>query len=251
MHQPTPYDINFNFYGFPIRINPLFWVVITLLGMPREITNLSVALLELAIWVLAAFVSILVHELGHALVFRHVYRVPSQIIFYGMGGATIPFMPHQRRYGFKGLLYEIFLFAAGPLAGFVLAGCFSVPALFIFLAINRDGQFFFNEGLGVAGLSVLIIIASFMQMVIIISILWGIFNLLPIYPMDGGHISREIFSFFSFRNGVANSLILSMITAIIFALLAFRFGQPFMAILFAYFAYQNYQELSYGSFRRW
>jgi hypothetical protein len=68
--------------------------------------------------------------------------------------------------------------------------------------------------------------------------------------MDGGHISREIFSFFSPRNGVANSLVLSIITAILFAILALRFGQIFMVILFAYFAYQNYQELSFRSFRR-
>jgi Zn-dependent protease len=245
MFQPTPYDINFHFLGFPIRIHPLFWVIIGFLGAHSEITNMTLFFIELAIWIGAAFVSILVHELGHALVFRHVYRVPSQIIFHGMGGMTVPFAQHQRRYGFFGLLCEVFLSLAGPLAGFVLAGCFIV--LFALWAQHFNGRFFDN----VNELSAPLLIVSFMRNVIVISIIWGIFNLLPIYPMDGGHISREIFSFFSPRNGVANSLVLSIITAIFFALLAFRFGQIFMTILFAYFAYQNYQELTFRSFRRW
>ncbi|MDR2705695.1 MAG: site-2 protease family protein [Planctomycetaceae bacterium] len=247
MFQPTPYDINFHFLGFPIRIHPFFWLIIGLLGTNRVITDMAFFFIELVIWIAAAFVSILIHELGHALVFRHVYRVPSQIIFHGMGGMTVPFAQHSRRYGFFGLLCEVFLSAAGPLAGFVLAGCFIV--LFALCALWTqyfNGSFFDN----VNELSAPSLIVSFMQNVIVISIIWGIFNLLPIYPMDGGHISREIFSFFSPRNGVANSLILSMITAIFFALLALRFGQIFVTILFAYFAYQNYQELSFRSFRR-
>ncbi|MDR0610211.1 MAG: site-2 protease family protein [Planctomycetaceae bacterium] len=245
MFQSTPYDINFHFLGFPIRIHPLFWLIIALLGTNRVITDMALFFIELIIWIAAAFVSILVHELGHALVFRHVYRVPSQIVFHGMGGMTIPVVPHQKRSGFFGLLCEVFLSAAGPLAGFVLAGCFFI--LFELWTQHVNESFFDN----VNELSAPSLIASFMLSVILISIIWGIFNLLPIYPMDGGHISREIFSFFSPRNGVANSLILSMMTAILFAFLAFRFGQFFVTFLFAYFAYQNYQELSFRSFRRW
>ncbi|MDR1271004.1 MAG: site-2 protease family protein [Planctomycetaceae bacterium] len=244
MYQPTPYDVNFQFLGFPIRIHPLFWLVIALIGMPREINNMSFFFVRIALWVAAAFVSILVHELGHALVFRHVYRVPSQIIFHGMGGMTVPFISHQKRYGFFGLLYEIFLSAAGPLAGFVLAGFFILISLSI-----QSGETFFENDIVHNGLNVRSIIDVFIFNVVSISIFWGIFNLLPIYPMDGGQISREFFSFISPRNGVANSLILSMITAILFAVLAFQFGLMLVALLFAYFAYQNYQELTFRSFR--
>ncbi|MDR2756330.1 MAG: site-2 protease family protein [Planctomycetaceae bacterium] len=248
MYQPTPYDINFQFLGFPIRIHPLFWVVITLFGIQGPIIEMSLFFIEIVLWVAAAFVSILVHELGHALVFRYVYRVPSQIIFHGMGGMTIPYIPHQRRYGFFGLLCEVFLSAAGPLAGFVLAICFI--ALLVLLT-TQSGKAVFDNGLILTELSVQSIVSVFMLNVFVISIIWGIFNLLPIYPMDGGHIFREIFSFISPRNGVANSLILSMVTAILFAFLSFRFGGMIMVLLFAYFAYQNYQELSFRSFRRW
>ncbi|MDR0336140.1 MAG: site-2 protease family protein [Planctomycetaceae bacterium] len=246
MYQPTSYDINFQFLGFPIRIHPLFWLVIALIGMPHNINNMSFFLLQVVLWIAAAFVSILVHELGHAFVFRYVYGVSSQIIFHGMGGMTVPFVPHQKRYGFFGLLCEVFLSAAGPLAGFVLAGLLAV--VFTFLTIQFHGTPFENEFIS-SGLTVYSIIENFIMNVVTISIVWGIFNLLPIYPMDGGHISREIFSFISPRNGVANSLVLSMVVAILFAVLAVRFGVIFVAILFAYFAYQNYQELSFRSFR--
>jgi membrane-associated protease RseP (regulator of RpoE activity) len=83
-----------------------------------------------------------------------------------------------------------------------------------------------------------------------ISIVWGIFNLLPIYPMDGGNIFREIFSFFSPRQGVRFSLVTSMTIAIVLAAWALHAQMFFVTILFVYFAYQNYQEMSFRSFRR-
>ncbi|MDR2439974.1 MAG: site-2 protease family protein [Planctomycetaceae bacterium] len=251
MYQPTPYDINFRFLGFPIRIHPLFWLVITLLGVQGHISNMYLFFVEIVLWIAAVFISILVHELGHALVFRHVYRVSSQIIFHGMGGMTVPFVPHQRRYGFWGLLCAVFLSAAGPLAGFVLA--ISLIVLSALLAM-QFGETSFENGFMLTELTefnVRSIVDVFIVKIISISIVWGIFNLLPIYPMDGGHIFREIFSFISPRNGAANSLVLSIVTAIVFAFLSFRFGLTIMTLLFCYFAYQNYQELSFRSFRRW
>jgi Zn-dependent protease len=214
----------------------------------RHIDNMAFWFLDIAGWVTAALVSILVHELGHALVFRHVFVTPSNIIIHGFGGVTVPLYPHQRRYGIYGLMSEVFLSAAGPLAGFVLAG---LAVFLLFSLLNVWGGTFFDHGLGIGALSVQAVLIDFLECVFNISIIWGIFNLLPIYPMDGGHISREIFSFIFPRNGVSNSLVLSIITAILLAVLAFRFGQPFITLLFAYFAYQNYQELSFRSFKRW
>ena len=91
----------------------------------------------------------------------------------------------------------------------------------------------------------------FLKWTALISIFWGIFNLLPIYPMDGGHISREIFLFFFPRRGVEISLIVSILTAALLAVMALQSERIFIAFLFAYFAYQNYQEMTFGSFRRW
>jgi len=94
------------------------------------------------------------------------------------------------------------------------------------------------------------LLRGFLDWTALISIIWGIFNLLPIYPMDGGHISREIFLFFFPRRGIEFSLIVSMLTAALLAVAAFQSGNLFITFLFAYFAYQNYQEMTFGAFRR-
>lgn len=246
--HPTPYDVCFTILGYPVRVHPFFWLIIALLGMSRTIDNMALWLVNLAIWVGAAFLSILIHELGHASVFRHIYGVSSRIVFHGMGGVTIPNYPHQRYHGFKGFLCELLLFASGPLAGFVLAAV----AIFFLTALTMSSDAsLFEEGFGNGSFSLRWIVIQFFWSVAAVSIFWGIFNLLPIYPMDGGQISREIFSYFSPRNGVANSLILSMVVAILVGLLTFRLGMVFVTILFAFFAYQNYQEMSFRSFRRW
>ena len=46
-------------------------------------------ILQLLVWVAVVFVSILFHELGHALAFRF-YGQPSRIVLYMAGGMTVP-----------------------------------------------------------------------------------------------------------------------------------------------------------------
>jgi Zn-dependent protease len=192
--------------------------------------------MELAVWCAAILVSILVHELGHACVFRYVFGVESNIILHGFGGVTIPHSPVRHYYGIKGLLYEIFLCAAGCLAGFVLAGI----AFSMLIMIDVPQQ---------EGFNLLSLVEKFLYFTMIVSIIWGIFNLIPIYPLDGGQISRKIFLFFSPRNGIVNSLILSMAAAIICIYFCMTAGMFFGAILLGFFAYQNYMELTNQSFR--
>ena len=80
---PTRYDLRFILFGFPIRVSPLFWLIAILLG------SSSGDPLQILIWVLVVFVSIVVHELGHALAFRR-YGLASQIILHFSGGLTVP-----------------------------------------------------------------------------------------------------------------------------------------------------------------
>ena len=57
----TQFDVKFRLLGVPVRIHPFFWVVSAVMGWQPN--NLPLVLL----WVLCVFVSILVHEYGHAL----------------------------------------------------------------------------------------------------------------------------------------------------------------------------------------
>ena len=61
--------LRFSFFGFPVAVHWMFWVSAALLGggldayTPRK-------LFDLALWVAAAFVSVLLHEFGHTLMQR-------------------------------------------------------------------------------------------------------------------------------------------------------------------------------------
>ncbi|MDR1923149.1 MAG: site-2 protease family protein [Planctomycetaceae bacterium] len=235
--SPTAYDVNFRFLGFPIRIHPFFWVMVFIFFMQVPVDTLIFWLCRYAVWCSALFVSVLVHELGHAFVFRYVFSVESEIILHGLGGLTIPHRSHRRSYGVQGTLLEILLNIAGCLAGFILA------AIAFVLFINV------GSGYGIGTFNPMNLLREFLFITLFVCIIWGVVNLLPIYPLDGGHISREIFLFFSPRNGLKFSLVLSLITAIICAIACLNFQLYFVAIFCGFWAYQNFIDLQQRSFR--
>jgi Zn-dependent protease len=125
----------------------------------------------MAIAVAVVFVSVLVHELGHALVGR-AFGLAPQIELHMMGGTTSWIggknVGHAR---------QLAISFAGPLAGFLLsAGSYAylrhVPT--VEHAVGADLKLFPFE------------LAFWVNMV------WGIFNLLPLLPLDGGNIMRAI-----------------------------------------------------------
>lgn len=244
--HPTPYDIEFRLFGFPVRVQPFFWIVLALIGIPSSHPNLAWLLHIVTAFVAAGFLSVLVHELGHALVFRFVYRVPASITLVAFGGVTMPLQPPMRRRGFVGTVCQVFLSFAGPLAGFILA------ALFYFALMPLVAPLLLRPFTDdVPPLSIHSWLMNWMFFVVAVSVVWGIFNLLPIYPLDGGQISREIFRYFFPRRGVEISLVLSILTAAICAALAVMTRQFFLAMFLGYFAFQNFQELQAPTFRRW
>ncbi|MBK6647729.1 MAG: hypothetical protein IPG44_18635 [Anaerolineales bacterium] len=62
--SPTRFDLQFSIAGIPVRVHPLFWVIALLLG-----SNSGHSLM-VVVWIIVVFISILIHELGHAFAFR-------------------------------------------------------------------------------------------------------------------------------------------------------------------------------------
>ena len=61
-----------------------------------------------------------------------------------------------------------------------------------------------------------------------VNLVWPLLNLLPIWPLDGGQISREWFTYFTPRNGVRFSLHLSIAVSVLLAfhaLVAWKTGR--------------------------
>ena len=223
--SPTSLDVRFAMFGIPVSISPFFWLVGAFLAysfaFDKQANQLDMIAFPTAI--LAILISILVHEFGHALVIRYVYGAAPVVILHGLGGLTVHDRPYYyrtpKRFG------RIFISFAGPLAGFLLSGL-CVWLLFFTDFISRESY-----------------LAQFLWFLSFIGIFWGIFNLMPVYPLDGGQIFREICEAVSPRHGVQFSAGVSVVIAALIALFFLSRGEFIIGLLFGFLAYQNLQTM--------
>jgi stage IV sporulation protein FB len=221
----TQFDLNFRIFGIDIRVHPMFWLVSAILGSNQGDAK------YVMMWVAVVFVSILIHELGHVLMGR-IFGSGGHIVLYGFGGLAIGSSNLERRWQ-RNLVY-----VAGPLAQFLLLGLGILGAIG-YLAANRGEV---PQALVVLSLQLFFV-----------NFYWPILNLLPIWPLDGGRISRETFEWLMPERGTATSLIVSIIVSGFFAvsslaaagghpIIPFIGGSMYMGLFFALFAVNNFQE---------
>ncbi len=256
-------------FGFPVRIHPAFFIMPLLLGagaisMGSQIgVNVGVAVIIISIVFLF---SILVHELGHTFAFRR-YGIPSSIVLYWMGGLAIPGGGNvwsQRSVGRLNSQQQIVVSLAGPFFGFMLAGLFIGMVYLMGGVVLVEWEALFPSILPVfpGNEDGLIVGTSppmwlFLYIGIWANVFWNILNLMPVFPLDGGQVAREFFVQADPRNGIQNSLYLSIAFAAGMAILGLANGNQFMAMFFAYMAFMSYQTLQrtmgggFGGRRPW
>ncbi|MFN0021803.1 MAG: site-2 protease family protein [Pirellulaceae bacterium] len=240
----TPYDLHFKVLGFPVRVHPLFWLLGLILGFNVHQPMFVV------IAICVAFVSILVHELGHSLMMRRFGR-ESHIVLYIMGGLAIEGSGSSfggfRSRGSRSTYEQVLISAAGPGAGFVLAGI----VVAILYAIR--GQIEWSEGLIPMPMAVfgdnpreasdkLNLIVMF-NLLLQFNIMWGLLNLLPVFPLDGGQIAQAVMVAKDPWGGLSRSLWLSVFTGAVVAVVGFLSGNMMMGMLFGSMAYSSYLAL--------
>lgn len=206
--------VRFSLFGIPIEIQPWFWISLVLIG-GLSVTNASTAdgIIVLALFVLAGFISILVHELGHALVGRS-FGAPTAITLQAFGGyAAFPPGAFTRKQNFL-------MTAAGPFFQLVLGGIALAVSIYVPLPPT--------------------LISKFVTFLIIISFFWAILNLIPVIPLDGGRLMESILG----PKRIKLTLSISMVVAIVAAVLMFTKTHSFIFPIFlGMMAYQNWQAL--------
>jgi Zn-dependent protease len=237
---PTRYDLNFTLGNIPVRVHPLFWLIALLFGI--SLGNV----LYILLWVPIFFGSILLHELGHAFAMRF-FGQSAQIVLHGAGGLTIPeSMRWGRSWASVGLTtaQENLISFAGPLAGFMLAGVIVVGTILTGGAV-RVALLFGVFPWPVTHLSFGGAVLDWVVGTLLwVNLFWGLVNLTPVYPLDGGQIARRLLIQADPLDGGRKSLWLSVIAGAIMALLGLTlFGSIYMAFLFGLLAFQSYQAL--------
>lgn len=178
----------------------------------------------------AVTASLIVHEFGHVWAAKKNGH-SSQVVLMGIGAMTIP---SGESHGWQGVRLSL----AGPIAGFILA----LVAFYGFAPANELPLWDYVLGARPAADGTN---WPFLQLLLVrIGILWGIFNLLPILPMDGGHALRDFLSTFMRRNkadGIAARVSIAVAIPVIFFI--FQAGFMIGAILIGWMTWQNYESL--------
>lgn len=215
--QPTSMDLQFHLFGMPVRVLPWFWLLAIILGYPL----IDAGWQYLVVWVVVVFFSILAHELGHALVARAL-GYPPRIVLYHFGGLAM-FTPDSRYTSGKAIL----ILLAGPGAGLLL-GLLTIVTIFGLAftqtAVPPLAEFTFDQ-------------------MVWVNIGWTILNLLPILPLDGGQITREVCTSMRPNRGEVWALYISIVAAVCVAFVGFTLRDRYLGFLFLFIAYQNFQEL--------
>jgi Zn-dependent protease len=196
--------LKFSLFRVPVTIDWWFWLVTALLGGgasahgPEDWGRVLV-------WMLVVFVSILVHEFGHAFAGRRFGATPF-IRLHGFGGVTfLPGASFTRP-------QHILVSAAGPAAGLALG--------LLVLALGR-----FTE----------VLPPQMVTYGLYVNFFWTFINLLPIQPLDGGQILGQVLGP---RRERATAIIGFVLAAALGVWCATR-GLIISALLLAMLAYYN------------
>lgn len=195
----------------PIRVHPFFWALAAILGwMNTESIPLTL------VWIVIIFVSVLIHEFGHALT-AIAFGQRADIELTGFGGLT------QRRGGKLALWKEFIIVLNGPLAGLALALC----AYAAFNTMKDDKIDSYLE-------YTLYITAA-------VNVFWTIINLLPIQPLDGGRLLQIILEAIFGLRGIKIALFISLLIAATVGAYFFSIGFLLGGAILFLLAFENYR----------
>ena len=203
----------FRLFKFPVRVHVSFWIVSALLGL--SISNPLFTIM----WVAVVFVSVLIHEMGHAIASQSLDMEP-EILLYAMGGLTI-----SRRTRILSYPQEILISLAGPFAGFLTG---TLIYLLGRVLPVQSSTWLFN---------------LYFQL-LWVNIGWGIINLIPMLPLDGGNVMQSLVHWFKSPYDSQTPLIISIAVGIIAIVASLIFLRSlYIALLAAWFTYNNYMAL--------
>lgn len=189
----TEFDLRFRLLDVPVRVHPFFWLSAAMVTWQGEHVALSI------VGILCVFVSVLVHELGHALVARR-YGFPSEItLVFLFGFATTSRMSPEK---------NIRIAAAGPLAGLALAAIVYI----LLLATTHDPLLFMQDYYDPKVFAV--------HTMLFFGIFGNVLNFVPCLPLDGGQITENLLEIFRprLRNRGEVLLQISIVSSAIAAL---------------------------------
>jgi Zn-dependent protease len=205
-------SIEFSVFRIPVRIHLWFW----LMALWLWTLNSDQGWAGLLIWVAVVFQGILMHELGHALVGRIFGRQP-RIELIALGGLT---WWEQREPMSPGR--SLVVSAAGPAVG-IFIGSLSLVLMDVLRVPDPSlARYAFRS-------------------LIFVNLGWGLLNLLPVLPLDGGNIVASLMELLAPTRGRLLACYVSFgVIGLLFAVTV-AFKQYPATILLFLLAFSTYQ----------
>lgn len=206
----------FRVFGIRVDLHVTFLLLLALFCWEGYQAHLWSGALAALIGIVLAFTSVLLHELGHCLTARTYGIQTSRILLMPIGGmaqmARIPRNPNA----------ELKVTLAGPLVNFAIAAL-----LFPIVGMPEGAWYYSLFSLHWVDLA---------RLLVIWNLTMGLFNLLPVFPMDGGRIFRALLAK---RLDYLDATRIATYTAKVFIVvgvgLAFFWGENYLMIaLFAF-----------------
>lgn len=169
------------------------------------------------LWIPVLFFGVLLHELGHAAAIGVFGYGASEITLGGFGGMTVNARQAKPA-------HDLLISIAGPLSSLVLAGvAWGLP--YVVTGVNGDPFF-----------------RAILPMTVQANVLWGIFNLFPVIPLDGGQAFLNFMRLFvAPRTAVTVSVWLSFVVGGAMLAVALYMRWYFVAIIAAMLLMQNFE----------
>lgn len=212
--------------GIPINIHGTFWLLplfVLLTAMPGGSLVMRLAIL------FSVFGCVILHELGHAMMARLFGVGTRDITLYPIGGvASLDRMPRSP-------LAEGAIAIAGPAVNLVIA------AALLPLLLLASGP----------------IANVYLQSMIYVNIALIVFNMLPVFPMDGGRVLRAVLgAFVPYTRATQIAATVGQVLAVAMGVIGlFTDGMLIFIAMFAFFAARAelamVQREAMGSFDRW
>lgn len=226
--------VRFVLFRVPVYIYPVFWVAGAVWGV--ALTRCQPGPVAVVYFVLALFVCLLMHELGHAAVGQRMLRERVQVHLTWLGGMSCcagePTKPYTRR-------AEVLTTLAGPVAGLLPALAIYAGLLWALPQAGNAHELLLHMLQGQVPMEYaescppLIMLTG--VYILQISVWWSGINLLPIYPLDVGALMHRAMG----ANGRAH--LISMMATCIMSMLFIAIDVWALAALMLILTYFNYR----------
>jgi membrane-associated protease RseP (regulator of RpoE activity) len=232
--QSSAGEWRFRLFDIDVRVKIWFWIAVAVMCGAQDTGGVL-------IWVAVCFVSILIHEFGHVLAFRY-FRERADVVLYGWGGLTIPY------HNVRGTGPRFAVALAGPAAGFCVTAATLAVASLSGAGIRVGWHLVFPVLTAGPATRVLpgqpaYLWYAFLNDLLWVNFYWGLLNLLPVFPLDGGHAAQAVLEQHDPYRGRRKALMLSAAVAGVMAALGAVDMNFYMLLVFVVLGVSSLQAL--------